>query len=329
MFVIFAAVHYSIELKITTPNFIKRNNCILACYKFERLKHFKKYFQKQYKKRRKGGNIECKISRRIGPAFNIYDLDGSWIGQFSGQDFSITSNSVQVISFPRKLERKKHFSPSNGNIIMSKNKTEKTDAEKTADKNVAKDDVAVVGRPRFHLSPTAKKMGAIMVFSFHVPLWLSTPTQNKLYGILGAFLFSVIESCFTKLSDGKAHTTVHQWVMNALVLPWYLCGFLDATESAGYGLLAKALLFPFVIWLLEILQGYSLQILFNGVNPAWEYLSKDSLFHGNIRLMYFPLWVLLGLAAVLVSPPARVFCDLVAQDYILRPLMFAFEDVID
>jgi hypothetical protein len=36
-------------------------------------------------------------------------------------------------------------------------------------------------------------------------------------------------------------------------------------------------------------------MLIYGYNPAWIYSGNDSLFHNNIKLGYFPLWLITGI----------------------------------
>lgn len=213
---------------------------------------------------------------------------------------------------------------------MSKNKDENPEKSKLQiPVEVIHDDLIQPipkGRKRFDLGKTAAaSILKLMVVSFLVPLWLSTRLSDKLFGVVCACAFSVIESCFCKITEGTFHTTTHQWIMNILVCPWLIVGFLDGSESLQ--LHERALMFPGVIWFLELVQGYSLQILCDGVNPAWEYNSWDAFFHGNVRLLFGPLWILLGLVTLVVAPPVRVVCDDMSV-YIFSGVQVAFDDLM-
>ena len=96
----------------------------------------------------------------------------------------------------------------------------------------------------------------------------------------------------------KGHTTWAQFFSNVLYLPIFLAIREYVKTSCVASSFAQEqiiliLLFPFNIWLLEIIEGYALIFIF-GRNLAWHYDSSDALFHGNIRLKYFPAWHALG-----------------------------------
>lgn len=57
----------------------------------------------------------------------------------------------------------------------------------------------------------------------------------------------------------------------------------------------RVVLFPCLIWLLEIMEGYFLMILYNGKNPAWTYVGKWARFNGNINLSFVFSWMACGL----------------------------------
>jgi hypothetical protein len=86
------------------------------------------------------------------------------------------------------------------------------------------------------------------------------------------------------------HSSFAQWWMNILYCPFLIFFYREVITSQ----LLRVVLFPFNIWLLEIVQGYFLQYLF-GTNPAWEYRGWDALFHNNIKLQYYPIWFPLGI----------------------------------
>ena len=139
--------------------------------------------------------------------------------------------------------------------------------------------------------------------------------------LLIATTFTGIEATFTKynpFAEAKdhallhGHTTFEQWYMNVLYAPVGIIGFhyvftAWATSMPallfGYGspALAYVLVYPINIWLLEIVMGYFCTWIY-GRNVAWKYSTRDSLFHGNIRLLHAPYWSVIG-AILYISEP--------------------------
>lgn len=56
----------------------------------------------------------------------------------------------------------------------------------------------------------------------------------------------------------------------------------------------RLILFPLNSWLIEVIEGYFLMHIF-GYNPAWTYHGDYILFHGNIKLTYYPPFFIIGL----------------------------------
>ena len=76
--------------------------------------------------------------------------------------------------------------------------------------------------------------------------------------------------------------------------------------SDGSPALVYVLAYPLNIWVLEILMGYFCMWMY-GRNVAWSYQTPDSLFHGNIRILYAPYWVAIGALvyfSLLIGMPA-------------------------
>lgn len=129
--------------------------------------------------------------------------------------------------------------------------------------------------------------------------------------LLIATTFTGIEATFTS-ALGHSHTTFEQWYMNVLYAPVGIIGFhyvfiAWATRIpallVGDGSLALAyiLVYPLNIWVLEIVMGYFCMWVY-GRNVAWTYTTRDSLFHGNIRLFHAPHWSVIG-AILYASEP--------------------------
>ena len=131
-----------------------------------------------------------------------------------------------------------------------------------------------------------------------------------LRALLAAGCFSAIEFCFYKLTGEDpatgavtwapfgqpGHTTLHQFWANVMYTPVLLAQAASGGAGGGGGVSwLHVVLFPLWIWLLEIVEGYTLMLLF-GHNPAWSYSGRRAFFHGNITLGHAPFWVGLGAA---------------------------------
>ncbi|KAG0031396.1 hypothetical protein BGZ81_001304 [Podila clonocystis] len=144
-------------------------------------------------------------------------------------------------------------------------------------------------------------------------LWLVfTSPAVKFQCLVGAGLFSCTEYTFYTMTvedpDGTVrvkpfagrpgHTTVHQYIMNVFYIPILIHGYHALITSV----FLRILFFPINIWILEIIEGYTIINLI-GYNAAWVYRGYDAFFHGTIKLWYFHYWYLMGAALELVVLP--------------------------
>lgn len=150
-----------------------------------------------------------------------------------------------------------------------------------------------------------------------------TTPLHRAGAVIGAFTFVVIETFWititTEDADGTVritgwtghlgHSSYAQFWSNVIFTPLILFLYRHMITHA----MLRVLLFPFNIWLLEIIEGYILMFLF-GKNVAWEYRGADAYCHGNIKLSYALPWVALGLIVEL------------AWDPLVLPLAVALED---
>ncbi|RKP05086.1 hypothetical protein THASP1DRAFT_33086 [Thamnocephalis sphaerospora] len=139
----------------------------------------------------------------------------------------------------------------------------------------------------------------------------------KLRAIFHAACFSVIEFTFYSVTvempngdiilrpfskDCRAgHTTIQQFFANVFYTPILVDVYFALMPD--YWLL-RVLLFPINIWLLEVVEGYVLTFLY-GYNPAWVYYGHDVFFSNNIKLSYWPYWLMLGGVLELAFPMER------------------------
>ncbi|KAL6063810.1 ARID domain-containing protein [Balamuthia mandrillaris] len=87
----------------------------------------------------------------------------------------------------------------------------------------------------------------------------------------------------------KGDTTWEQFWMNVF---WNPIGT-HLYRAMFSSVVVRLLLFPFNVWLAEILGGYFLSRIWK--RRAWHYTGRWAFFDGNITLAYAPFWLLLGL----------------------------------
>lgn len=146
----------------------------------------------------------------------------------------------------------------------------------------------------------------LLYYSTLVAWAIFLPNPSKLRAMFGATAYSFIEYSFTYLNDGKAYTSFAQYFGNLIYVPVLLdgYGFLFYHNKFMY-----VLLFPFNIWLLEIVLDCIFQVLY-GRNVAWCYHSyNDSKLNGIIRIGHGKFWILLGIACYIIYPSLRQFTD--------------------
>lgn len=130
-------------------------------------------------------------------------------------------------------------------------------------------------------------------------LWLLVyPLGLKLRCLTCAAVYSCTEATFTQLERGRAYTSFAQFWANLLYLPILLDGYFALIGSP----LLCTLLFPFNVWLLEIVEGH-LIIWIYGHNVAWCYLDYDDCYcNGCIRLGHAIFWIGLGATVCVIYP---------------------------
>ncbi|KAF9910873.1 hypothetical protein EC991_005336 [Linnemannia zychae] len=155
-------------------------------------------------------------------------------------------------------------------------------------------------------------LGYILIALVFIQWFHATSLAVKLQCLIGAGLFSCTEYTFYTMTvespDGTVslkpfagrpgHTTVHQYVMNVFYIPILIHGYHSIIGSTAL----RILFFPLNIWLLEMIQGYTLIYLI-GYNAAWVYRGYDAFFHGTIKLWYVHYWFMMGAALELVVLP--------------------------
>ena len=108
-----------------------------------------------------------------------------------------------------------------------------------------------------------------------------------------SYEFAMCEMLFYRFTAGYFQTSVEQFILTFILSP-FIIQIDTALTLSGYNAIFISLIYPFLIWIFEIVGGFTL-IYYFGRNNAWEYRTDDALFCGTIRLYYYPLFVLLGL----------------------------------
>ncbi len=147
----------------------------------------------------------------------------------------------------------------------------------------------------------------LVLFILYNYIWLYKISKNqKSLNIILSFLFMLTETFWTsiaketdygiKLQINKGHTTWVQFYLNIIFLN-------ILTNVKKYKTKNKRIfLTPFHVWFIEIIEGNLLIFLFNK-NIAWDYNTKDTLFNKSIRISYYPVWLLIGIALEYLYKP--------------------------
>ncbi|OQS00838.1 hypothetical protein ACHHYP_02233 [Achlya hypogyna] len=162
------------------------------------------------------------------------------------------------------------------------------------------------------ITPLPRPVAIVVVAGLAVAWYLLHEEPVQRAAFMAAAGFSCIEySWYATTTEGKdgelsftpfastcrpGHTTWAQFWANVLYTPALLYTYREWVTHP----VLRVVLFPFNIWLLEIIEGYALMLIF-GRNIAWTYPTKDAYFHENIRLGFAPLWFLLGLALEVIG----------------------------
>ncbi|KAG0223427.1 hypothetical protein BGW42_005905 [Actinomortierella wolfii] len=158
-------------------------------------------------------------------------------------------------------------------------------------------------------------LGYVLILAVVIQWFHATSLAVKLQCFIGAALFSCTEYTFYTMTieepDGTVrvkpfagrpgHTTVHQYIMNVFYIPILIHGY----HALIHNTYLRILFFPLNIWLLEIIQGYTLIYLI-GYNAAWTYRGKDAFFHGTIKLSYVHHWLMFGAVLELLIIPYAI-----------------------
>ena len=131
-----------------------------------------------------------------------------------------------------------------------------------------------------------------------------TTIMMKLFSLVCAVAFALLESSYRYAMDGRFYSTIQQFFMSLLGSPIFIALYWSLIMDTWL----RLLLFPFVIWIWEILADRCLKSLYNSHNPAWNYsYSKYSMFSGAIRIDFYFYWLLMGTILELTNKYIVIF----------------------
>lgn len=132
-------------------------------------------------------------------------------------------------------------------------------------------------------------------FSLFIVYWTQTINQQSmLLSIVGSIIYAILEIVYHRFVCGESFTTKEQFLANLILMPWMIESYHQLITHQ----LIRIVLFPFNIWLFEIIMGFAM-IWILGTNPSWHYRTPYS-FYGQISLECYFRWVLLGLFQELI-----------------------------
>jgi len=145
-------------------------------------------------------------------------------------------------------------------------------------------------------------LSAIFLNTMH---WIFYTTLiTKLLSLMCAVAFAIIESSYRCAHGGGFYSTYQQFIMSVLGSPIFIIFYWNFIVNVWL----RLLMFPFVLWLWELVADRCLKSLYNSHNPAWNYsYSKYSMFSGAIRLDFYFYWLLMGVSLELVNKYIVIF----------------------
>ncbi len=164
-------------------------------------------------------------------------------------------------------------------------------------------------------------MNSICKYFFILFMWLLWFSNMSYYyissGICTGLVFLILEFVYTSfivdlkfLPNLDGNTTWTQFWLHIFCGPFMIIYYRKFIPN----LIPRMIFFPLNIWFYEIIQGY-FQIYMFGANLAWTYIEhNDSMFRGNIRLKYYPIWFILG------------FLIEITWSALLNPMILRFEN---
>lgn len=120
--------------------------------------------------------------------------------------------------------------------------------------------------------------------------YISFTGRRFVLAFLGSLVFAILESILYKIKKNVYFTTKEQFAMNMIFVPFIIEDFNWLFRNFYF----RHLIFPFNIWIFELIMGFSLIIIL-GSNPAWKYKGRYSFFRNQINLIHYPRWIFLGI----------------------------------
>ncbi len=134
------------------------------------------------------------------------------------------------------------------------------------------------------------QMNVILFQFLFILCYMFYTSRRFILAFLGSVVFAILESILYKLEKNIYFTTKEQFIMNMIFVPFLIEDFNWIFRDFYF----RHLIFPFNIWIFEIIMGFSL-IWLLGNNPAWKYKGQYSYFKNQINLLHYPRWIFLGM----------------------------------
>lgn len=141
-----------------------------------------------------------------------------------------------------------------------------------------------------------------LILTLFIGWWLVSNPSLRIRSVLAAVAFFFIESVYLKLQSKANRSTFAQFWNNIWSHP-LIADFYFRDLAGDWSSASRILLYPIVIWGLELLQN-KVMIRVYGKNVAWDYSgSRYAKFQGVIDLSMAPEWWMLGIVMEYVYMP--------------------------
>lgn len=146
---------------------------------------------------------------------------------------------------------------------------------------------------------------SVLITSLFTIWWTLSDASLRSRSIFAAFAFFAIESVYLQLQGKRKLSTFAQF-WNNVWSHWFISDLYFVHTMSGTSAIFRILLYPLVIWVLEIVQSQVIIFVY-GRNVAWDYSGhKLARLNGSIHLGMWPEWMLLACAMEFIYYPRVV-----------------------
>lgn len=124
--------------------------------------------------------------------------------------------------------------------------------------------------------------------------WINNMSRMlKILTIKYSIIFGLFESMCRYIINGLFYTTHQQFIVSMI----FFTLFIIIHNLFSNIFLKIFIIYPTLVWVIEIICHYYMKYYIYGFNPAWNYSNSNNpfvFFDGAIRLDYYPVWVILS-----------------------------------